>query len=300
MDDLDLKKLKEIKNIAIKALFTDDELMDTFVLKGGTALEHLQINNRSSIDIDVSMETDFNLDEIRPKLEEIFKETFEEEGYFLFDFKMDKKPCIENIKQAKFWGGYCVNFKVIEISKKDSLKKQDIESLRRNAMVVGNNNTKTYKIDISKYEYCDLPKQEMDLEGYTIYVYTPLMIVDEKIRAICQQMDKYREIVETNQKQRARDFFDIYNIIDKLKLHNDFYSDENLIVLREMFKVKKVPLELINDIQNEDVKLFHESNFSSVKDTISSENDIEDFDFYYNKIVDLVKDIDVNHINSLG
>lgn len=297
---LDLDKLKKIKNTAIKALFTDDELMDTFVLKGGTALEHLQINNRSSIDIDVSMQGDFNLEEIKPKLKEIFEDTFDEEGYFLFDFKMKKQPLKENIKQSQFWGGYRIEFKVIDKTRKDSLKKGDIDDIRRNAEVIDNNNGKTYKIDISKFEYCDLPKQEMDLDGYTIYTYTPLMIVDEKIRAICQQMDKYREIVETNKRQRARDFFDIYNVIDKLNLHNKFYEDENLIILREMFKIKEVPLELINDIKNEDVKLFHESNFSAVKDTVSTVDDIKDFDFYYNEIVDLVKDIDVNYINSLG
>ncbi|MFH1883416.1 MAG: hypothetical protein ABIL62_11975 [Planctomycetota bacterium] len=36
---LDLDKLEQIKRIAIIALFSDDDLMDSLVLKGGNALD---------------------------------------------------------------------------------------------------------------------------------------------------------------------------------------------------------------------------------------------------------------------
>lgn len=279
-----LETLQKIKKTSIKALFSDDDLMDTFVLKGGTALELYELHDRASIDIDVSMSRDFNLDEIKPKLERIFIETFELENYYLFDFKMSMRPGKENMKQGHFWGGYCIEFKVIDIDKKNGLK-DDINELRKNAEVVDANNGKKYKIDISKYEYCEI-KEEMDLEGYSIYVYTPLMIVDEKLRAICQQMDAYREFVDTNKKPRARDFYDIYNIINKIPgIENQFYAPKNKTILKEMFSIKKVPLEFIYDIKNE--KDLHKPNFTTVKDTVSTE-EVKDFDFYFDFVVELV------------
>lgn len=284
LDAVMLDTLQNIKQTSIKALFSDDDLMHEFVLKGGTALELYNLNDRASIDIDVSMSKDFDLSEIRPKLEEVFIETFELENYYLFDFKMFMKPRKENFKQGYFWGGYCIEFKVIDIDKKSRLK-DDINELRKNAEVVSANNGKTYKIDISKYEYCS-KKEEMDLDGYSIYVYTPLMIIDEKLRAICQQMDKYREIVETNRRPRARDFFDIYNIINNLpETLEQFYTQENQELLQGMFSVKKVPLELIYDIKNE--KDLHAPNFNTVKDTVSTE-DVREFDFYFDFVVDLI------------
>ena len=61
---MDLKKLEEIKRLAIIAMFSDDVLMDTLVLKGGNALDIVyKIASRSSIDLDFSMEQDFDCPE---------------------------------------------------------------------------------------------------------------------------------------------------------------------------------------------------------------------------------------------
>ena len=79
-------------------------------------------------------------------------------------------------------------------SEKFTKFRKDRETLRRHATVTGPKNKRTITIDISKFEFCD-SKKEYDLEGYTIYVYTPEMIVFEKIRAICQQMVEYGEVV---------------------------------------------------------------------------------------------------------
>jgi hypothetical protein len=54
-------------------------------------------------------------------------------------------------------------------------------------------------------------------DGYTVYVYTPLMVIYEKLRALCQQVEYYStHIVSTHRRGRARDFFDIYSILEKL------------------------------------------------------------------------------------
>jgi len=282
-----LEVLKKVKETSIKALFSDDDLMDTFVLKGGTALELYNLHDRASIDIDVSMSKDFKIEDIKPKLESIFIDTFKLENYHLFDFNMFMRPGKENFKQGHFWGGYCIEFKVIDLDKKKGLK-DDINELRKNAEVVSTNNGKKYKIDISKYEYCEI-KKEMDLDGYSIYVYTPLMIVNEKLRAICQQMDAYRDIVETNKKPRARDFYDIYNIMNNIPgIKEQFDTPKNKELLSEIFSVKKVPLKLIHDIEKE--KDLHKPNFNTVKDTVSTEN-VKEFDFYFEFVVDLVSNL---------
>ncbi|HBF6777319.1 TPA: nucleotidyl transferase AbiEii/AbiGii toxin family protein [Clostridioides difficile] len=278
--------LQKIKKLAIIALFTDDNLMDTFVLKGGTALElAYNIHDRASIDIDVSMRNDFDLDEIEPKLKNIFIETFDEHNYYLFDFKIYPRPLTSNIEIGKFWGGYCIEFKVIENSKKEIFG-DNINELRKNAVVVGRDNAKKYKIDISKHEYYP-SKQDIEIDGYSIYVYTPVMIINEKLRAICQQMDEYRAIVPTNRKPRSRDFFDIYSILTSLpETREYFYSQENKEFIKSVFEIKRVPLEFLNKIKYE--KDFHEQNFNTVKLTVSS-SEIYDFDFYFNYTIKLIE-----------
>ena len=74
-----------------------------------------------------------------------------------------------------FWGGYQLEFKVISIEKY-SERAANIQDLRRNAEIVGPHNRRKLRVDISKCEYC-ANKTQFDLDGYTIYVYSPEMIV---------------------------------------------------------------------------------------------------------------------------
>lgn len=51
--------LKDIRRLVIIALFSDDELMEKFVLKGGNALDVVyNIGTRSSVNIDLSIPDD--------------------------------------------------------------------------------------------------------------------------------------------------------------------------------------------------------------------------------------------------
>ena len=55
-----MEKIEIIKRIAIIALFSDDELMDSIVLKGGNAIDLLQVDTpnsyvRASYDLDFSI-----------------------------------------------------------------------------------------------------------------------------------------------------------------------------------------------------------------------------------------------------
>jgi len=93
--------------------------MDTFVLKGGNALEiGYKMSSRASIDVDVSMTSDFeDYEKILKKLENIFKETYKENDYIIFDFKMAPKPRVLSEKLKDFWGGYQITYKIIEQEK---------------------------------------------------------------------------------------------------------------------------------------------------------------------------------------
>ena len=62
--------LDEIRRLIIIAVCSDDFLLDTLVLKGGNALSLIHgVGQRSSVDIDFSIESDFdNLEDARLRL----------------------------------------------------------------------------------------------------------------------------------------------------------------------------------------------------------------------------------------
>ena len=61
-EEFDLRE--KIKKLVIIAMFSDDELMDRFVLKGGNALDLIHhVSTRASVDIDLSIADDFTPDE---------------------------------------------------------------------------------------------------------------------------------------------------------------------------------------------------------------------------------------------
>lgn len=288
--------LEKVRETTITSLFSDDELMDILVLKGGNALElAYKLNSRASMDIDVSMEKDFadfglTVEDVLKKLEKRLEENFKEAGYKVFDVKLLEQP-----KQRKHtvedlnWGGYKAEFKVIPWTDYERIG-DDINKLRRESMVVAGNK-KVVKIDISKYEFT-APSEETEFKDYVIKVYSPRMIIFEKLRAICQQMEEYTRIVKSSQTPRPRDFFDIYVIKEQLEPNLDLTSDENLDMIKEFFKVKRVPLHLLNKIKDPEIKDFHESEYSSLESTVKETDKLMEFDFYHNYVVELVQKIE--------
>src|SRR5262249_24515335 len=153
----------------------------------GNALDLVhQISARASVDIDLSMEGDFaphEVPDLNKRIERALKDTFRPEGFEVFDVKLEIRPPTLTVDLQDFWGGYGVEFKLIESDRYKELG-EDIDALRRNAVPLGQG-TK-FSIEISKYEYT-AGKVQFDLDGYAVFVYTPEMIVCEKLRAICQQ-----------------------------------------------------------------------------------------------------------------
>ncbi len=282
---MDIEKLEQIKRIAIIALFSDDDLMDSLVLKGGNALDIVyRVAQRSSLDLDFSTDKGFDKAEIpviKNKMEKVLKETFREHGYKVFDISLTEVPEASSTPQPEFWGGYVLQFKVIEATKYNELQNNP-RSLRVNAIEVSPNHKRILKVSISKFEYC-VPKTESELDYYTIYVYTPEMIVFEKLRAICQQMPEYTP--NSTKTARARDFFDIYTVMKHFKIN--LTSPRNDDLLRKIFDAKKVPLSLIGKITQ--YREYHRPDFASVEATAKPKTRLKTFDFYFDYVMNKCK-----------
>lgn len=286
---VELSALEKIKRFTVVAMFSDDDLEEDLVLKGGNAMDLVhRLSSRASMDLDFSMKHDFpgDVEDFCARVERALKKTFKPEGYEIFDVKMEEKPKAISDDMRDFWGGYGVEFKIISSEIFDK-NKDDINKLRQNAINIGQG--KRFLIDISRFEYTD-GKEEADFDGYRIYVYSAEMIVCEKLRAICQQLPEYNEIIRRSYKgkARARDFLDIAVLIDARQI--DITSENNKEILVEMFKAKKVPLEFLNKIK--DQRDFHKNDFVSVLATVKPGQQLHDFDFYFENVVSLVEKLE--------
>jgi hypothetical protein len=282
------QQLVIIKQLVVIAMFSDDVLLELFVLKGGNALDLIHhISARSSRDVDFSMQGDFSKEqfgEIKTRIEATLKQTLAEAGYEVFDIQMQEVPDGLTEDIADFWGGYTVEFKVIERQKFLELGGK-LETIRTQALKLGSGGSTKFSIDISKHEFID-GKQSHDLLGFRVFVYSPVMIVCEKLRAICQQMPEYGPIVKRNRpgSARARDFLDIHTLINVF--HLNMTSVENRQFLQHSFSAKRVPLSLLNLIPG--YRNFHSENWLAVKDTLKPGVTLETFDFYFDFVLEIV------------
>lgn len=279
--------LEVIKRAAIVAMFSDEDLMDLLVLKGGNAMDMVhQANARASVDLDFSTAGDLDHKTLVPKLEKALTDTFELHKYLAFDIKVGQKPGVMPDDLAAFWGGYLVEFKLIRVVRADEVGR-DLEIMRREAVRLGDGSR--FTIDISRHEYVD-GKEEHELDGYVIFVYSPEMIVCEKLRAICQQMPEYAEIIKRNGlgKQRARDFIDIRALVEKFEV--DLSTARAQEVVRAMFEAKKVPLGLLAKIGT--TSDFHALGFDEVKAAMKPGVKVESFDFYFDFVVTQCKKLE--------
>lgn len=285
---MDIKKLRKIRKLVLISMFADDYLMDKFVLKGGSAIDlAYKIDSRASVDIDLSLENDFSPEELEKtekRIRDSLSSIFEEEGYVVFDFKFGRRPNRVTPSRPFFWGGYFVEFKIISDDQEEIIQ-TNLDQARRLAEVVGvNNNAKKFTIDISKHEYCK-EKIQKEVDGYIIYVYTPKMIVIEKLRAICQQMGEYTFNNDTPRTPRTRDFYDIYMLVKHMTIE---FSHSDYDLLEKIFAVKEVPIELLYKIP--DYKDYYSTNIDALKDTIPIDKEL-DFDIYFEFVLTLVKKI---------
>jgi len=280
--------LKDIRRLVIVALFSDDELMDKFVLKGGNALDLIyKIGTRSSVDIDLSMPDDFaDIEEAKKRIFNALRDRFDSAGFVVFDETFQVKPSVPREGQGPRWGGYQVDFKIADRETYDK-HGHDIDKLRRNASLVGPEQKRKFRIDISKYEFCE-QKEEVEVESFTVYVYSLPMMAIEKLRAICQQMPEYEQ--RRNPKPRARDFYDIYSIVRFGRVN--LTTPENIELLKNIFAAKEVPLSLLPLIER--TSDFHVIDWPAVEQTVTGE--LNSFDFYFGFVVDLVRQLQASGV----
>lgn len=273
--------LETIKKTTIISLFADDDLLDLLVLKGGNAMDIVhKVSSRASVDIDLSVDKNFDYDTVWPKVEIAIRNGFAEKGYLAFDIKMTVKPGKMTDELASFWGGYMVEFKLISLARAAEVE-HHVETLRREAIMLGQGSK--FTIDISRHEYT-ADKQAHELDGYTIYVYSPEMIVCEKLRAICQQMPEYADIIKRKGlgNQRARDFIDIEVLIRKFNI--DLGNERAQHLVEQMFTIKHVPLPWLGKIP--ETRGFHALGYLGVRAAMKPGIEVHPFDYYFDFVVE--------------
>lgn len=274
----------EIRRTVIIAMFSDEVLFHQLTLKGGNAVSLVyKFGSRTSVDIDFSLEADFSdIEDTKSRIFESLRKRFAEARYTVFDTKFETLPPIEGKVADSRWGGYEACFKLIETAKFES-RGFDGERARREATAIGPRDQRIFKIQISKYEHC-AGKREVDLDNYTIYVYTPEMLAIEKLRAICQQMPEYGK--RGHPRPRARDFYDIFMIVTTQRIRLD--SRSNLRLIADIFGAKDVNMRLIANIEN--CREFHRPDWASVRLSVTGE--LEEFDFYFDFVVQQAKSLE--------
>jgi len=263
--------LVSIRTTIITSIASDDKLVDLLVFKGGNALEIAhRIGQRSSLDLDYSMATDVdNASEIGERLFRALRTRFNSEALILFDDEFAPRP--SNREPGSLWGGYTATFKLIDKQLYERLG-GNLEDIRRQSMVIGFNNRRTFRIEISAYEYCE-GKIEVDIDGYKTFVYSIEMIAVEKLRAICQQSPKYP--LRAHPTPRARDFYDIYAAITDGGV--DFASPKVHKLVIDIFKAKSVDIALIREIHER--REFHRADWPAVQNAVRVR--LRQYDYYF-------------------
>jgi len=251
--------------------------MEQLVLKGGNAISLVfGYGARSSLDLDFSIEDDFaDFEDAQRRIFAALKDRFSSSGFEVFDESFERRPAnLEN--QPDWWGGYELSFKIIE-RRSEAFLRRDLATMRRTAATIGPSQERTFRVQISRHEYCK-PKIETEFDNYTIFVYSPAMIVVEKLRAICQQMPEYEPRVHRT--ARARDFYDIHLVMTSRNLR--FTDPDCLEFIPPIFQAKNVPLHLIAKISEQ--REFHRPDWPAVQASVTGQ--VDEFDVYFDFVVE--------------
>jgi predicted nucleotidyltransferase component of viral defense system len=275
--------LVSLKREVILALFSDNALMQQLVLKGGNLLDVVYgISTRPSRDIDFSIcgEVD-DLSRFRETIENALRNWFRPKGYTVFDVTLREEPKHLTEEFRAFWGGYKVDFKIIDTESFENLGASQA-TLRKHALTVLDDHGKKFPIEISKHEYVDEKVTEV-VENLTIFAYSPAMLVAEKLRAICQQMPPYTSYLRKHGTPRGRDFLDIHTVAEYFRV--DCGSADFCRTLSRGFQAKRVAVELLARIADEATREYHRIDFVSIAPTIRPGAELQEFDFYYDYVV---------------
>lgn len=286
---MNIDVVTKIKRLALLALASDDTLCEAIVLKGGNAIDLAYRDqygpvSRTSFDLDFSLaDGDFpdDIQAIKDRIEKTLVQTYAENGYVVLEYTFTRKPKT-NPQVADFWGGYLVEFKVVAQRVFDQPGAHP-KAPRRDFIPLRPNHSTKFQIEFSKFEYVgEGSKRPITVDGYTVYVYTPEMIVFEKVRAICQQLPQYAEIIPSHTpRARARDFYDIHLIMESQGV--SCRSAERIALLQHIFDAKRVPMAFLQEMKNH--QALHRDDWQNVLATVSQTEKVQDFDFYFDYVV---------------
>ncbi|GAA4361296.1 nucleotidyl transferase AbiEii/AbiGii toxin family protein [Hymenobacter saemangeumensis] len=240
--------------------------------------------SRTSFDLDFSLaDGDFleDLQAIKDRIEKTLVQTYAENGYVVLDYNFVSKPKVKP-QVADFWGGYLVEFKVVEQRVFDQAPARP-QAQRRDFIPLRPNHSPKFQIEFSKFEYMgEGSKRPIKVDGYTVQVYTAEMIVFEKVRAICQQLPQYAEIIPSHTpRARARDFYDIHLIMESQGVTCN--SAESRALLQHIFDAKRVPLAFLQQMRHH--KAIHRDDWENVRATVFQTEEVRDFDFYFDYVL---------------
>lgn len=277
----------EIRNTILKAIYSDSDLKENLVLKGGNALKLYNITDRSSQDLDFSIKESIRYEKENEgkKLQDLISDAFQQVGFLVVGFEFIEKPKKRKEDLPPFWGGYKISFAIVDTEKyQDKIELQDPDKMKELSIYGENleNNRKKIEIDLSYDEYV-ADKKSYDLEGTTIYLYSPLMLVYEKIRASCQQLEDYKLV---GNKTRARDLYDIYKILTNTQqsnLREAVLDQDNFYILENIFKAKDVPLELMLKLDSKESDLAEDYKTKVIPQISTVEIEEFEYIFFYNK-----------------
>lgn len=271
----------ELRRLILKALCTDEWLFGQLVLKGGNALAlAYEVGDRTSLDLDFSIERDFDdLDGVGDRIEVALKKTFEEVGIVVFDFQLTRRP---EFTDTPWWGGYEGEFKLISLPVAEALQHKS-DDMRRQAITIDpGSQRRKYSIEISKFEYVG-DFVERDLGGFDVRVYSPVLLAAEKLRALLQQHPDYAQIPTHSKRSRARDLYDIWAI-------SDYFSvmlDSHLPTVAAVFEAKRVDMKLLARFV--ELKALHFASWSDVENSVA--RGLEAFDFYFDFVASIARNL---------
>jgi len=264
----------EIRKRILTALFRDQRLCEMLVLKGGNALSLVyQIGDRTSLDLDFSIESDFeDLAGVSSRIEAAITAEFASLEILVFDFAMRPRPKLSN---DPWWGGYSAEFKLIEAATADRLGHQR-DHMRRQSLSIGpGSQRRKYSVEISKYEFVD-DQIEHTVDGVTVRVYTPALLAAEKLRALVQQHPDYPQISRETKRSRARDLYDIWTIADYFALR----IEAHFATVQAVFEAKRVPFGLLGRFR--ELRAIHSVTWPDVENSVGHR--IREFDYYFDYV----------------
>lgn len=278
--------IEEVIREAILAVFSSPHLRPMLFLKGGAALRLLEPGQpRLSLDIDFSTDTTIGDPEsFFGEMATALQDHFFKLGLDAIDARHVRRPRRPRAGRDGFWGGWVFSFKLSPHSDAD----ESLEKRIRQAMIPTGSHSSKIEIQLSEHEYCEII-DTIKMGQVEINLYSPALMVLEKIRAICQQHPAYRFSLNKN---RARDFFDIFTLLKTQRNDPKFILDLAYHI-DAVFEAKQVPLTIAIEggMFEPDFIDGQEFGFLSVRDAVRG-GKVQDFSFYVEQLkilVELVK-----------